>query len=158
MRDTKSLVIKILLTLFLAAFLIFLCTRDRAKDVPVEKIAEGMKSSSVSEMPGREKGDLKRYYSIQDFDTEGFVFYKDVSPMSVNEFLVVKAATKDKAIEFSEACESHMDAQKSVFASYGTDQMALLGKAYVGSLGNYAYYICGPDAAKWYKSLMDIIK
>lgn len=158
MEDKKSLVIKVLLTLFVVGFLVFISTRDRAADVSAEKIAESFEKTSAGQMPKRDKGDLKRYYSIEDTETEGYVFYKDASPMSVNEVLIVKASSKDKALSYLEACKNHLENQKNVFGSYGTDQMALLGKAVVECHGNYACYICGPDASSWSKTFMEVIR
>ena len=142
----------------LAVYLGFLYTADNAKDVSVDTISGTMENiSSITEMQKRGKGDLQRYFGIMEDDTDGYLFYKDVSPMSVNEILVVKAPGKAEAAAFLEACEAHKASQENVFGAYGTDQMALLGESSVESRGNYVWYMCGPDAAAWRDAFTGLI-
>ena len=158
MQTAKDLIIKIIMILFLAVFLAWIYTSDSAKDVPIEEIASRMEEiESVTEMQKRDKGDLQRNYSISDTDTDGYIYYKNLSPMSVNELLIIKAPSKAQADSFLEAAESHKESQENVFGSYGTDQMALLGEASVESRGNYVWYMCGPDAARWLETFTEII-
>ena len=158
MKSTQKLIIKVVMVVFLVAYLGYLYASDSARNVPVETIAARMESiPSVSELQKRGRADLKRYYSIEDPDTDGYVFYKAVSPMSVNELLIVKSPDKNTANRFLECVEAHLESQENVFGAYGTDQMALLSDASVGSKGNYVYYICGPDSPAWYKEFMNLI-
>ena len=158
MPISKSLIIKTAMILFLAAYLILIYTSDNAKNISMDDIAGQMESSdTLTAMQKRDKGDLQRYYSIMDTDTDGFLFYKDVSPMSVNEMLIVKAKNKSDAEKFLEAAESHLESQENVFGAYGTDQMALLGDASVESRGDYVWYMCGPDASAWHDAFMKLI-
>lgn len=158
MQTIAKTVIKTAMVLFLAVFLVLIYTSDNAKDVPMEQIASRIKEiESVTEMQERDKGDLQRYYSISESDTNGYIYYKDISPMSVNELLIIKASSKAQADSFLEAAEAHEESQENIFGSYGTDQMALLKEASVESRGNYVWYMCGPDAAVWLETLTDII-
>ena len=143
-RVTPSLVIKILLVAILAAYLAALYISDYAKDVSMDQITSSMEASTgITEMQKRGRGDLRRFYSIEEDETLGYLFYKAVSPMSVDECLIVKAANSAGADSLYERVNAHLDSQKNVFGGYGTDQMALLGNASVGKKGNYVYYFCG---------------
>ena len=151
-------VIKSLMIAFLIIFLWLIYTSNSAKDIPMPDIASFMQSNTtVTSLAERGRSDLKRFYSLDDEQTDGYLFYKAVSPMSVNEMLIVKAPSADLAADFAEAAMAHLDSQKRVFGSYGTDQMALLNAASVGSKGKYVYYFCGPEADLWYDSFMSLI-
>lgn len=158
MKITTSLIIKAAMILFLAVYLVLIYTSDNAKDVPMEQIASRMTEiESITKMQERDKGDLQRYFSISDTDTDGYIYYKDLSPMSVNEMLIIKAPSKAQTDAFLEAAEAHKESQENIFGAYGTDQMALLGEASVESRGDYVWYMCGPDAALWLGTFTDII-
>ena len=147
LRFTPSLVIKILLVAMLVAYLAALYVSDYAKDVSMDQITSSMESSTaITDMQKRGRGDLQRFYSIAEDETRGYLFYKAVSPMSVDECLIVKASNSAGAESLYERVNAHLDSQKNVFGGYGTDQMALLGNASVGKKGNYVYYFCGADS------------
>lgn len=158
MKSKKYLFTKIALVAFLLVYLVILYTADMAKDVSMDDIAASMeKDSHITALQKRERADLKHFYQIADSDTEGYFFYKAVSPMSVEEILIVKGKNKDQAAAFLENMEAHLASQKNVFGGYGTDQMALLGDAVVETRGNYAFYMCGPNAAVWRESFLSLI-
>ena len=146
------------MVVFLVCYLGFLYFSDYAGNVPMEKITASMeKNASVTELQKRGRSDLSRYYQLKETDTDGYLFYKAVSPMSVDELCIVKATDKASADSFLENAQAHLESQKNVFGGYGTDQMALLNEAFVGSRGNYVYYFCGADASAWYDAFLSLI-
>lgn len=158
MKPKKYLFIKIALTAFLLIYLTVLYTADRAKDIPMEEIAAFMEQDTdITALQKRNRTDLKHFYQISAGDTKGCFFYKAVSPMSVDEILIVKGSDKNQAAAFLENMEGHLESQKNVFGGYGTDQMALLGDAVVETRGNYAFYMCGPKASVWREDLLSLI-
>lgn len=155
---SKNQIIKIAMVIFLVCYLGFLYFSDYAKNVSMEQITVSMEAvSSVTKLQKRGRSDLNRYYQIKETDTKGYLFYKAVSPMSVDELFIVKAPDKTTAESFLESAQSHLENQKNVFGGYGTDQMALLNEALVGSRGNYVYYFCGADAPTWYDTFLSLI-
>ena len=157
-NSRKNLIIKTAMVVFLIFYLGFLYFSDYAKNVPMEQITASMEAStSVTELQKRGRADLNRYYHIQESDTAGYLFYKAVSPMSVDELCIVKAPDKTAAESFLESFQTHLESQKNVFGGYGTDQMALLNEAFTGSRGNYVYYFCGADASAWYETFLSLI-
>ena len=81
--------------MFLAAYLVFLCTRGWAKDVPIEEIASKMEQDkTITSLEKCGARQLRRFYGLEAGNLEGYVFYKAESPMSVDEFLVVKAEVR----------------------------------------------------------------
>lgn len=157
-RFDKHFFIKAGSVLFLTGYLLALSFSGNAKDVPMEKIASSLEAQeSVTSLDKRGRVDMKRFYQIDDKDTEGYLFHKAASPMAVEEIFIVKAHDKEQANTYFEACQSHLDSQKQIFGGYGTDQMALLDEAIVETRGDYAYYFCGPDALAWRQALLKLI-
>ncbi|MDO4338556.1 MAG: DUF4358 domain-containing protein [Eubacteriales bacterium] len=156
--NKKHLLIKILMVLFLVCYLGLLYTSDNAKNIPIDQISAAMEeTSSVTALSKKGRVDLKRFYQIEEKDTDGYFFYKAESPMAVDEILIVKAPDRGQADSFLEAVRSHLSSQKNIFEGYGTDQMALLNNAVTERRGNYVYYMCGADAAAWRKKLLSLI-
>ena len=103
MKPKKYLFIKIALTAFLLIYLTVLYTADRAKDIPMEEIAAFMEQDTdITALQKRNRTDLKHFYQISAGDTKGCFFYKAVSPMSVDEILIVKGSDKNQAAAFLE--------------------------------------------------------
>lgn len=158
MKKHLSLIIKSSMVLFLVLYLTLLYTSDTAGNIPMDSIAQSMESdTTITLLKKRGRTDLKRYYQIDERDTDGFLFYKAESPMAVEEFCVIRAKNKAQAEAFLESAANHLSAQKKVFEGYGTDQMALLREAVVEKKGNYVCYICGADADDWRKSFLLLI-
>ena len=158
MKIQLNLIIKIVMTAFLFVYLGALYLSDYTKDISMTAVESYMTShTSITTMKKRERRDLSRYFSIEEENTDGYLYYKDISPMSVNEILIVRAKGRSQASDFLKAAEDHKASQENVFGSYGTDQMALLGEAYVESKGNYVCYICGPDASAWHDAFFSLI-
>lgn len=158
MKVNKSLFIKAGMVVFLSVYLLLLYTSDNARNVPMEEIASEMVAdTSITTLDKRGRSDLKRYYSIDEGDVDGYLFYKAASPMSVDEVFIVKAYNKAQATSLLESAEAHLEAQKKVFEGYGTDQMALLNNAVVEKKGNYVCYICGSDASRLQAEFLSLI-
>lgn len=158
MRSKKYLFIKIGMVAFLAIYLFLIYTSDSAKDIPMEEITSSMESDeTVTSLEKRGRTDLKRYYQLSEDSLEGYLFYKAVSPMSVEELLIIKAPDKQQTNIACDSARAHLDSQKQVFQGYGTDQMAFLNEAVVESKGNYVIYACGPNAQKWREKFLSLI-
>ena len=158
MRAKKNFFLKIGMLLFLGIYLTFIYTSNNAKDISMEAITISMESdSTLTALPKRGRTDLKRYYQIEESASDGYIFYKAISPMAVEECLIIKAENRQQAESFRSSAESHLESQKGIFEGYGTDQMALLNKAIVDLKGNYVFYMCGADAAQWHQNFLNLI-
>ena len=158
MKADRHSIIKVSLILILTAYLCYLYSADYAKDIPIEKIAEAMeKEPSVTSLRKQGRTELRRFYQIDEKETNGCFYYKAASPMAVEEVLIIKAHDRKQADTFLEAAQSHLSSQKQVFEGYGTSQMALLNEAIAASHGNYVYYFCGADATAWYDAFLSLI-
>ena len=115
------------------------------------------KEPSVTSLRKQGRTELRRFYQIDEKETNGCFYYKAASPMAVEEFLIIKAHDRKQADTFLEAAQSHLSSQKQVFEGYGTSQMALLNEAIAASHGNYVYYFCGADASALQKVFLSLI-
>lgn len=146
------------MVLFLVVYLFLLYRADYAGNVPMEQITAAMEQDdTITSLEKESRIELRRFYQINDTDTDGYFFYKAASPMAVEEAFIVKAQNKAQADSFLTAAEAHLSGQKQIFEGYGTDQMALLNEAYVESRGNYVYYFCGKDASSWRQTFLSLI-
>ncbi|MDO4648368.1 MAG: DUF4358 domain-containing protein [Eubacteriales bacterium] len=158
MNNTTRFILKIFSVVVLAAFLGSLFFSNYAKNIPMEQITSVMEQhSELTSLQKRGQKDIQRYFKITELPDSEFLFYKAVSPMSVDEVMIVKARSKQQADEFLEKAEAHLESQKNIFGAYGTDQMGILGEAVVASRGNYVYYFCGPDAATLSDAFLKLI-
>ena len=88
----KSRIMVILSGLGLAVFMAVLIWSQYYPDVPAEQIAgELAKQPGIAEMRTEDASGLRRYYSIDSAETEGFLFFRSNSIMSADELLVVRA-------------------------------------------------------------------
>ncbi len=158
MNKNIRLLLKVLSVLTLFAYLSMLYFSNYAKNIPMEKITSHMEQiSDITALQKRGKADLQRYFKIADAPDSEFFFYKAVSPMSVDEVMIIKARSRQEAEQYYENAEAHLESQKNIFGAYGTDQMGLLGEAVVSSRGNYVFYFCGSNASTWSEALLDLI-
>lgn len=144
---------------FLTVYLGFLCTRGWARDIPIDRIASELeRDETITSMEKCGARELSRFYGLETGDLEGYFFYKAESPMSVDEFLVVKAESPQGAEEILDSAEKHLEEQKKSFEGYGVSQTKLLSEAAVEIRGNYVLYASGNYAQQWRKEFLDLIK
>lgn len=155
---TGSLIIKSVMVIFLVVYLGRLYVSDYAADVSMDKISAALEQvSGVTDLSEPGVSGLRRFYQIDENDIDSYFFRKAASPMSVDEVLVVKANSSSEAGAYLEAAQAHLESQKNIFEGYGTDQMALLGEAYVEKRGAYVWYFCGENAQELRQALLSMI-
>ena len=77
MKADRHSIIKVSLILILTAYLCYLYSADYAKDIPIEKIAEAMeKEPSVTSLRKQGRTELRRFYQIDEKETNGCFYYK----------------------------------------------------------------------------------
>ena len=155
---TGSLILKSVMVIFLVVYLGRLYVSDYAADVSMDKISAALEQvSGVTDLSEPGVSGLRRFYQIDENDIDSYFFRKAASPMSVDEVLVVKANSSSEASAYLEAAQAHLESQKNIFEGYGTDQMALLGEAYVGKRDAYVWYFCGENAQELRQALLSMI-
>ena len=152
-------ILKVATVLLLGAYLVFLCTRGLAKDIPVEDIQAWVaEEKTITELSECGDLELRRFYGLDGGTLEGYVFYKAESPMIVDEFLVAKASGQEQAKQALASAQQHLADQKKSFEGYGVSQIAQLKKAEVLMQGNYVIYAAGDHAKQWKDDFMNLIK
>lgn len=158
MNKAIPIILKTVLVVLLVLYLGFLYRSDSSKNVPMDEIAASMaQDEAVASLNEMGRADLKHYYQTDGDDTDGFFFYKAASPMSVDEICIMKAPDRSTADTLLQNAQAHLDSQKKVFEGYGTNQTALLNRAFAAKKGDYVYYLCGEQADSWRAQLLNLI-
>lgn len=159
MMDRKMTVLKILMLCFLFGFLFYLNVRDNTKDISVSEIAKQLeKGKNVSNLVQGDANSLKRYYSLNANDYDGFALWTSENSMDVDEMIVVKAKNDDQVEDLEESMESRIKTQKKNFEGYGAEQTALLGESIVVTRGKYVFFAVSKNAASWESIFLKTIK
>ena len=86
------------------------------------------------------------------------IYYCGNGLMDVSELLIVKS-DNSAALETAEkAAASRLDAQKTNFDGYGTNQIDLLGHAITKKVGPYYFYAVSEHASTWEEVFMGLVK
>ena len=122
----KSRIMVILSGLGLAVFMAVLIWSQHYPDVPAEQIAAGLtEQPGIAEMRIEDASGLRRYYSIDSAETEGFVFFRSNSIMSADEILVVRAKDHEEALLYLESARKRLGELTETFENYGAEEMSV---------------------------------
>ena len=92
---------------------------------------------------------LRRDFSLEEADYEGFVLYGEPDTMSVRIFLLVKCRSEEQTSAAVHAFDKYLERQKEAFEGYGASQMKLLEAAKIYQKGVYAGLAIAEDPAAW---------
>lgn len=158
-KDKKGILIKACFLIVIIVYLVMLCMRGYAKDVPVKTIRKAVEKAGlpdgIQEMKDK---DLRKYFGIDASSNGDYFYFKAESSMNVDEILVIKAKSQDQVSAYVSAVEARLESQKNSFEGYGVTQTALLKKAYAEAEGNYVIYMAGENADKWKSAFEKAIK
>lgn len=159
MMDRMMTILKILMLCFLFGFLFYLNTRDNTKDISVSEIAKQLKEEeSIANLVEGDANSLKRYYSLNANDYDGFALWTSENPMDVDEVIVIKAKSDEQMDDLEESIEDRIETQKQNFEGYGAEQTALLEESIVVTRGNYIFFAVSDNAASWESIFLESIK
>ena len=155
----KSRIMAILSGLGLAVFMAVLIWSQHYPDVPVEQIAAGlMVQPGIAEMRTEDAAGLRRYYSIDSAETEGFVFFRSNSIMSADELLVVRAKDHEEALLYLESARKRLGELTETFENYGAEEMTKIESAICEVRGKYLIFAVSDNASDWEKAILGEIK
>ena len=101
----------------------------------------------------------KRYMDLNVADYSAYVYYVATQGMDVHEFLWVDAGSEEGAEEVLKVMNERLTSQMEAFGEgYGPEQMVLLEKACVFSMGRYAVYIVSEDSEAWKSAIADVLE
>lgn len=155
----KSRIMAILSGLGLAVFMAVLIWSQYFRDVPAEQIAAVLaEQPGISEMRAEDASGLRRYYSIDSGETEGFVFFRSNSIMSADELLVVRARNHEEALGYLENAQKRLGELTENFENYGAEEMTKIESAVCEVRGKYLIFVVSDSASDWEKAVLGEIK
>ena len=155
----KSRIMVILSGLGLAVFMAVLIWSQYYPDVPAEQIAAAlMEQPGISEMRTEDAAGLRRYYSIDSAETEGFVFFRSNSIMSADELLVVRAKDREEALKYMESARKRLGELTENFENYGAEEMTKIDNAICEVRGKYLIFAVSDNVSDWEKAVLGEIK
>ncbi|MBC5786842.1 MULTISPECIES: DUF4358 domain-containing protein [Clostridiaceae] len=150
---------KFLCVICLAAFLVGICWTDNYADKPVAEIEQVMlHNEKVFELTKGTANDLRRYYGLNEEDYDGCILYRSISPMDVDELLIVKMKDSSQKETLETAVENRLETQKKSFEGYGVEQTALLSDAVFEFKGDYAFFGVSGSVQDWEKEFLSSIQ
>ena len=155
----KLRIAKIVLLVFLAAFLFALWRTGNYRDVPAGDIEQALlQETSVSSLTAGTDNDLRRFYGLTPSDYDGYVFFRSESAMAVDELLIVKLKDASQLDAVEAQIQARLDSQLEAFDGYGVEQTALLQAHVQKSMGNYVFLGISPDAQEWLEVFSSCIR
>ena len=146
----KSRIMVILSGLGLAVFMAVLIWSQYYPDVPAEQIAgELAKQPGIAEMRTEDASGLRRYYSIDSAETEGFLFF---------QLLVVRAKDHEDALIYMESARKRLGELTKNFENYGAEEMTKIDSAVCEVRGKYLIFAVSDNASDWEEAILGEIK
>ncbi len=91
---------------------------------------------------------LRSLYGLTENEYEEVVLYIPVSNMDAQEMLLVRCRDASQTQAVEEAMHSRIDYNRSIFESYGVEQMGIISTAVAETKGLYCLYICDSNSEK----------
>jgi hypothetical protein len=101
---------------------------------------------------------LRRYYSIDSAETEGFVFFRSNSIMSADELLVVRAKDHEEALLYLKNARKRLGEVTENFENYGAEEMTKIESAICEVRGKYLIFAVSDNASDWERDILGEIK
>lgn len=132
--------------LWVVVFLVFVLAYQfvKVKDVDFNKLTKNIELKL--NMADFSKGDdrsLRKNYSINKTDIEGYTYFAPKSNMMANEILVIKCKP-EYASDIMKRIQKRIDSQSTSFQNYAPDQYKIIKGSELKQKGNYIYFISWP--------------
>ncbi|MCQ2510232.1 MAG: DUF4358 domain-containing protein [Lachnospiraceae bacterium] len=149
LRKRNLLITEIAMTVILILF-IALCLRDRVRDdISVDTLKPVLEAavSDTSNMSEAGAMKLRSLYGLSANDYSEVLLYIPVTNMDAQEMLLVRCNSESQAEAVEAAMKERIEYERSIFESYGVEQMGIIEKAVVDVQGTYCLYVCDDNSA-----------
>ena len=152
-------IIKTVLLLLIACFLVFVCLSGNNADRPVEEIRQALLlQPAVAALKAGTEQDFRRFYGLDTSAYEGCFVFLPQNTMDVDELLVVKLKSSSQKADLEKLILKRLENQKTSFEGYGVEQTALLEQHILAFYGDYAFYAVSSDAEAWRQAFLTAIQ
>lgn len=160
MNNTKKLhIIQYVITALLFIFLVSQLMAGHTKDVKLDAVQKAYKDieASAELMSGDAKA-VKKTFRLDSSSYDWVYYAYNNNLMDVSEILIVRSEQADALALAEAAVQSRINAQKTNFDGYGTNQYDLLCHAVAKQVGDYYIYAVSEEVDKWEEVILDLIK
>ena len=156
--DRRWGLMKWALVVAMAVYALLVVRSHSARDVDFALLREKMAAApGLEALHVLDANALQERLGTAPDGLEGFWMAGSDEIMNVSELLVTKGP--QSALEaLRDGAEGRLQRQKDVFASYGTDQMALLEGAALYLRGDYLFYGVGDSLRDWEDAFLSAIR
>jgi hypothetical protein len=152
-------VAEVLLIAFLIAYVAWIFLKDTTRDVDMADITSAIvQQCDLGDLEEGDANTLKRYFSLDGSEYEGYLVYTADSVMNVDELLIVKVSDSSQLDDLSEVVNERLEEQLQNFDGYGTNQTELLQNAIVLERGDYFFYGVSENVEQWEEIFLSCIK
>ena len=156
--ERRYALIKWALLAALLVYTVLVVGANAARDVDIEVVRQALAAApGLSELKQIDENGLQERLDATAEGCEAWVMFGSDEIMNVSELLVARG--DEAALDDLEAAvQGRLEAQLSVFRSYGTDQKALLEGATVRRRGRWLFYAVGNEADRWEDAFLSCIR
>lgn len=149
LRKRNLLITEISMTVILILF-IALCLRDRVRDdLSIAELGPVLTGSISDTANMTEAGAMKlrSLYGLSANDYSEVLLYIPVTNMDAQEMLLIRCNSESQTEAVEAAMKERIEYERSIFESYGVEQMGIIEKAVVDVQGSYCLYVCDENSA-----------
>lgn len=155
---TKYKIYYVFLTLLTIYIFIELFKVLEIKNVDISQINNVLsESTDLSAMNKDDGTNLRRFYNINKYDLEDFVYYSPKSNMDANEILIIKLKSEKDAKSIKEKINSRIKKQSDSFQNYNKEQYEILSNHILEQKSGYLILIVSRDSKEIGQSVDKII-
>ena len=156
--DRRYAALKWALLAALLAYAVLVVGANSARDVDFAVIRDKMAAApGIGGLRAIDENGFQERFDVAPEGCEGWLLYGSDEIMNVSEVLVAKGG--EAALNRLEAAaRGRVEAQLSVFRSYGVDQKDLLEGAVLFTRGDYLFYGVGGDVRAWEDAFLSCIR
>ena len=158
-RLKKLTYIQYIICGLLVIFILGILLSGHAKNVSFETVQQNIVScEGINTLKKGTARDMRKNLDLDESLFDWSIYYCGNGLKDVSELLIVKS-DNSAALETAEkAAASRLDAQKTNFDGYGTNQIDLLGHAITKKVGPYYFYAVSEHASTWEEVFMGLVK
>ena len=169
-RLKKLTYIQYIICGLLVIFILGILLSGHAKNVSFETVQQNIVScEGINTLKKGTARDMRKNLDLDESLFDWSIYYCGNGLMDVSELLIVKS-DNSAALETAEKAAASLldrlfldgvgglDAQKTNFDGYGTNQIDLLGHAITKKVGPYYFYAVSEHASTWEEVFMGLVK
>lgn len=140
---------EIVCVLLLVGFIAFVSSEEKISTVPFKTVAKAVVGvCDLKELKKRDKLELKRKFSLDTADYNGFIYYSSETVMDVRELLIISSDNKDALKAAKEKLSQYANERAELFEDYAPKESELISSHVLTDKKGYLLFYVGQDKEK----------